>query len=178
MKKKTEKSAVTIRRATVADAADITAIYSGAAAIAGTFQLPYPSVSMWEKRLAEPAPGSWLLVAEVEGHVVGTVGLYGNPDVIRRRHAAEIGIGVHDDWHGSGIGTLLMGAIIDFADNWLNLLRLELHVYADNEGARRLYERFGFHEEGRLRAYGFRDGEYSDAIAMARVREEWLPAMK
>lgn len=169
---------ITIRRATAADAADVTAIYQGPAAFAGTFQLPYPAESMWAERLSNPAPGTWLLAAEVDGRVVGMVGLHGHPSVVRRSHAAEIGIGVHDDWQGRGVGTALMRAIVDLADNWLNVLRLELSVYADNEAGRKLYERFGFVEEGRYRAYAYRDGEFVDAIAMARVREERLPALK
>ena len=168
----TKASAITIRRATAADAADVTSIYQGPAAMAGTFQLPYPAESTWAERLANPAPGTWLLAAEVEGRVVGLAGLHGNPGVARRNHAASIGIGVHDAWQGRGVGTALMRAIVDLADNWLNVLRLELSVYGDNEAARRLYERFGFVEEGRFRAYAYRNGEFVDAIAMARVREE------
>lgn len=174
----TEPSAITIRRATAADAADVTAIYQGPAAMAGTFQLPYPAESTWAERLASPAPGTWLLAAEVDGRVVGMAGLHGNPGVARRSHAASIGIGVHDAWHGRGIGTALMRALVDLADNWLNLLRLELEVYADNEAGLKLYERFGFVEEGRHRAYAYRNGEFVDAIAMARVREERLPALR
>lgn len=171
----TDASTITIRRATAADAADVTEIYRGPMAIAGTFQLPYPSESTWVERLSNPAPGTWLLVAQVERRVVGMVGLHGNPEVERRRHAASIGIGVHDDWNGRGVGTALMHALVDLADNWLNLLRLELEVFADNEGARRLYERFGFEEEGRRRAFAYRNGEFVDAIAMARVRAERRP---
>ena len=64
----------------------------------------------------------------------------------------------------------MMHAGIDLADKWLNLTRLELEVYADNEAAIRLYERFGFEHEGVLRRHAFRNGEYVDAIMMARLR--------
>ena len=33
-----------------------------------------------------------------------------------------------------------------------------------------LYERIGFEREGMMRAYAWRDGEYVDSIAMARLR--------
>ena len=88
----------------------------------------------------------------------------------RRRHVGAIGMGVHDEWQGKGIGTALMRAGLDLADNWLNLTRLELEVYTDNEPAIRLYERFGFEREGRLRQHAFRDGRYVDSYMMARLR--------
>jgi putative acetyltransferase len=67
------------------------------------------------------------------------------------------------------VGTALVKAAVDLADNWLHLLRLELTVWADNAVARRLYERHGFVLEGTHRAYAFRHGRYVDAHAMARL---------
>ncbi len=77
---------------------------------------------------------------------------------------------MHDAYAGRGVGTALMAAMIDLADRWLNLKRLQLQVWVDNAPAIALYEKFGFEREGVLRAEGFRDGAYVDALAMARVR--------
>lgn len=86
---------------------------------------------------------------------------------------------VREDWQGRGVGTALMRAAIDLAERWLQLRRLELTVYPDNEPAIRLYRKFGFVEEGRMRGYAFRDGgyafrdgAYADAILMARLRPD------
>ena len=56
------------------------------------------------------------------------------------------------------------------ADNWLNLRRLELAVYVDNEPGIRLYRKFGFEIEGTRRGDAFRDGKFVDSFAMARWR--------
>ena len=37
-----------------------------------------------------------------------------------------------------------MDAMIDFAENWLNIQPIKLQVYADNEPDISLYEKFGF----------------------------------
>jgi putative acetyltransferase len=138
--------------------------------IAGTFQLPYPSRELWRQRLADTSDGTYKLVAVVGDLVVGMLGLHTFPNNPRRKHAGTFGISVHDDWQGKGIGTELLRAALDMADNWLNLTRMELEVYADNEPAIHLYERFGFEREGRLRQHAFRDGQYVDSIVMARLR--------
>jgi len=77
---------------------------------------------------------------------------------------------VRDDWQGKGAGTALMKAALDQADNWLNLERLELDVYCDNEAGVRLYRKFGFEIEGTLRRFAFRGGVYVDSFVMARLR--------
>jgi putative acetyltransferase len=78
---------------------------------------------------------------------------------------------VRDDWQGKGVGSALVRAELDLADNWLGLRRLELHVHADNARAIALYRRFGFEVEGTHRAYSLRDGVYVDSLSMARLIE-------
>ena len=70
----------------------------------------------------------------------------------------------------SWIGTALMEAAVDLADNWLGLTRIELEVYTDNWAGIALYEKFGFEIEGTHRRFAFRDGEYVDAYSMARLK--------
>ncbi len=41
-----------------------------------------------------------------------------------------------------------MSEILDLADTWLMLVRIELGVFTDNEKAIKLYEKFGFEIEG------------------------------
>ena len=159
-----------IRRAEPDDCSAIQEIYACPKAFAGTLQLPYPSLEGWRRILAEPGDGTYSLVAVVGDRVVGMLSVHTFPNKPRRRHAGTIGMGVHDDWQGKGVGTALMQAAIDMADKWLNLTRLELEVFTDNEPAIRLYERFGFEREGVLRKYAFRDGGYVDAYMMARLR--------
>ena len=65
---------------------------------------------------------------------------------------------------------------LELADGWLNLTRVELNVWPDNEPALRLYRRFGFEVEGTLRQYALRDGRLVDAVLMSRLRPAPLPA--
>jgi putative acetyltransferase len=161
---------INVRSAEVSDAEALQRVYAAPRAMWGTLQLPYASVESRRKRLGDMQPGRHLLVAEVDGDVVGSIGLFTQHDRPRRAHVGEIGMGVRDDWQGKGIGTALMAAVVDMADNWLQIKRLELTVYVDNPPAIALYKKFGFEHEGVLRMYAFRDGQYVDAYAMGRIR--------
>jgi len=59
---------------------------------------------------------------------------------------------------------------LDIADNWMNLHRVELTVYADNAAAIGLYRKFGFEDEDLFRDYAVRDGQWVDTLSMARLR--------
>jgi len=146
-------------------------MFTASTVYSGTLQLPYPSREYWRKRLSENTESVYHLVGIIEDRIVGMVSV-AIPNRPRRKHAGAIGISVHGDWQGKGIGKELMRALVDLADNWLNLTRLELEVYADNEAAIRLYERFGFEVEGRLRQHAFRDGQFVDSIVMGRLRPQ------
>jgi putative acetyltransferase len=161
-----------IRRAQPNDYEAVSRIFEGEKAFSGTLQLPFPSADVWHKRLAEPPEGSFNLLACVENEVVGQLGLHTLPNNPRRRHVGQIGMAVRDDWQGKGAGSALMQAAIVLADKWLNLSRLELEVYTDNEAAIRLYKKFDFNIEGTLVRFAYRDGQFVDAYTMARLRDD------
>lgn len=162
---------LTIRRVEPSDYEALYQIFTGPRVVWGTLQLPFPSAEVWRKRLSEPPEGLYGLVACTEkNEVVGHLGLHTFPNHPRRRHAGQIGMAVRDDWQGKGVGTALLQAAIDLADNWLNLTRLELEVFVDNEPAIRLYKKFGFTIEGTLARFAYRDGQYVDTYTMARLR--------
>ncbi|SHI07565.1 GNAT family N-acetyltransferase [Clostridium grantii] len=86
-----------------------------------------------------------VMVAEIEEKVikkvVGIVGL----NVIKQpgsRHCGYLVISVDKNFQGLGIGKALMEKIIDIADNWLMLIRIELGVFTDNIAAINLYKYF------------------------------------
>jgi L-phenylalanine/L-methionine N-acetyltransferase len=103
-----------------------------------------------------------------EDIIIGTVGLTVNANP-RTRHSGSIGIMIHKDYQNMGVGTALMQAIIDIADNWLMLIRVELGVFEDNERAIHLYEKFGFEKEGLKRLAAIRQGKYENEYLMARI---------
>lgn len=133
-------------------------------------------ISRSEDYIENLSENDHMLVAEAEENgakkVVGTVGLHINKNP-RLRHSASIGIMVHAAYQGQGIGRALLSKILDLADNWLMLVRLELSVFVDNERAVKLYQSMGFVTEGIMKYTAIRNGEYADEYLMARynIRE-------
>jgi len=80
-----------IRHAEPSDFEAVRVIYAGPEAIAGTLQVPFPSLETWRKRLSEPEPDARTLVAVADGTAVGHLGLHPayRP---RRSHAASLGM--------------------------------------------------------------------------------------
>jgi len=157
-----------IRHSRESDIEQIRLIYAEPSNYAATLQLPFPSPDVWEKKLGALSEGTFSLVACRGDEVLGQLGLsiYSS---LRRRHAANIGMGVKSTARRKGVGSALVRAAIELAEKWSAVRRIELEVYTDNKAAIGLYKKLGFVIEGTLRQYAFRDGEFVDVYLMARV---------
>ncbi|KJH68500.1 GNAT family N-acetyltransferase [Chromobacterium violaceum] len=158
-----------IRSVEPSDAAALHRIKTSPGVYPDTLQLPHQPLAVTEKQLNErPANLHQLVACAGGGEVVGSAGIIVN-EGMRVRHSAELFLVVRDDWQGKGAGGALMRAIIDLADNWLGLIRIELKVIHDNARAIALYEKFGFEYEGRLRQEQLRAGKLEDVLVMGRL---------
>ena len=114
-----------------------------------------------------------VFVAELEqegrNRLIGMAGLHIQNN-LRERHCATMGMMVAAAHQGCGVGRLLMAQLLDLADNYLMLVRLELTVYPENTRAIALYASVGFAQEGVKRASVVRNGAYEDVLLMSRVR--------
>ncbi|WP_207401071.1 ribosomal protein S18-alanine N-acetyltransferase [Actinomadura roseirufa] len=114
-----------------------------------------------EELAGQPHTRHYVVAEEPGGVIVGYAGLAaagGQADVQT--------IGVRADRRGSGIGAALLTELVDEAVRRASEA-VFLEVRADNDGARRLYERFGFGKVGIRRRY-YQPADV-DAIVMRRV---------
>lgn len=128
-----------------------------------------------EKFINSLTENDHFLVAELHENlakkVVGVIALRVSPNP-RERHCGQIVVFVHKNYQGKGIGKKLLGEIVDIADNWLMLARLELEVFVDNEKAVNLYKAYGFLVEGVKKYAYIRSGRYDDVFVMARYNRK------
>ncbi len=163
---------IEIRHSEPEDYEALCEIHTQPKVVRGTLQVPFTPKADWKKRVESRPEGFSSLVASVDGRIVGCLAMWIPGKSPRRRHAVELGMSVHDDWQGKGVGTALMEAALELADKWLDVARIELTVFTDNEAAIRLYRNCGFEIEGTHRMYAYRDGGYVDAHFMARIRDD------
>lgn len=165
-----ENDRISIRHSDDADIRAIQQIYAQPSCYAGTLQHPFPSLAKWQKRLSDLPEHCVSLVAIIDDEVVGQIGMEVCTNA-RRKHVANLGMAVSEEYQGIGVGSALLQAGIDLAHNWLAVRRIELEVYTDNHAAIALYKRHGFVIEGEARDYAYRNGEYVDAFIMANLKE-------
>lgn len=148
------------------DIPDLAEIYSYRAVTEYTSQVPFLSSNAIESFFQNPS--DYILVAELDHQVIGHVSLIMS-NKPREKHAASLAIAVHPNSHGKGVGRKLLAEAINQADNWLNLLRIELEVYTDNEAGLALYKKFGFKAEGQKQSCSFKNGQFVDLLILARL---------
>lgn len=137
-----------------------------------TLAIPFSDPGRFKERAINPSSTDHRLVAEAifrddMRKIVGMLGLHRGR--LSQASSAGMGIQVGTDYQGMGVGTALMVAMCDLADNWLNLHRVELEVFTDNERGIALYKKFSFEIEVTLRRFALRDGGYTDAYRMGRI---------
>jgi RimJ/RimL family protein N-acetyltransferase len=136
---------------------------------------PYVPLSLakeeqwYEEMLQDPRVRNFAV--EFEGRHVGGAG-FGSID--GRNASAEVGlfIGLPELWDQS-LGRDVLQTLLRFGFEQMNLHRIYLRVFAENERAVHLYENVGFQHEGRWRQAEFRYGCYHDMLWMSILREEW-----
>jgi RimJ/RimL family protein N-acetyltransferase len=163
-----------IRRAAPTDApaviAGINALCVEGEAFYTTQFVPSPR---WEAVLYRPeaVPDHLLAVAEWEGRFAGAGRLFPGAENTLFRHVAELGMFVLKAYRRRGIGHELLAWILGWAAE-SGLEKITLSVFATNQLAIQLYQRFGFVEEGRRRRQIKVGEQYLDELLMARFLNE------
>jgi ribosomal protein S18 acetylase RimI-like enzyme len=157
----------TLRRATRDDERRLAALDRA------TWSPAVAPVPLWSDDVdffARDAPED-VLVAELDGTVVGYVKLRRPTALSAHRHVLQVGgLAVDPAVQRRGVGRALVVAAIEEARR-RGARRLTLHVLATNHGARALYAHCGFAVEGVRRGEFLLEGEYVDDVLMTVALE-------
>lgn len=77
-------------------------------------------------------------------------------------------------FHGKGYAAEAMRLLYDYAFTKLNLIKISLEVIESNTNAIKLYEKFGFELEGRLKKQYFWNDTYLDVFIYSLFKEKFM----
>jgi L-amino acid N-acyltransferase len=168
---------VLIRAACDADGAEITSLLD---ALLATTTIEWTITPRTEDDVLK-----WLrahevvLVAEDQGEVVGVAAFGWFRDVVKwpgYRFTVENTIHVRQDRWGSGVGEVLMRALIDKAQE-AGLHTMIAAIDSANEASIRFHERLGFTEVARMPEVGTKFGRWLDLVLLQiRLDQRAAPA--
>ena len=124
--------------------------------------------SEWEALLAQSIDlqGRQILLVAVAGEsVIGHARLFPPWFGSKGRHVADLGIAILRPWRDIGIGTAMLGYLLEWAIR-LDYLKASVEVIATNQRAINLFRKFGFVEEGRRLNHIRINDTYIDEILM------------
>ena len=105
-------------------------------------------------------------IAEIDGKIIA------NGEVTRgrykdTRHHGHMGLTMISGYRGHGIGRMIIETLVRESRR-AGLRTLEVEFLAENDAARRAYQKGGFKQAGIIPHKIFRDGKYFDGLIMAR----------
>lgn len=112
----------------------------------------------------------YMILDKATGQSVGSVYFR---DIDQKNESAEYGIFIGEaSARGRGFGSETARLFTDFGLDVLKIHRISLRLLGSNKIARRSYERAGFEMEGIFTDMVKLDGEFTDIVFMAKIREE------
>jgi L-amino acid N-acyltransferase YncA len=155
-----------VRVATLADAAQIAAIYNqGIEDRVGTFETELRTEAMVQAWFDGRHP---IVVVEEEGELLA----FASTSTYRPRPCyagiAEFSVYVRRDWRGKGAGRLAMQQLLRESET-AGFWKLVSRVFVENEASRGLLRSLGFREVGVYEKHGQLDGIWRDVVIVEYV---------
>lgn len=164
---RTESAAVVIRHAVATDLPAVLAIRNAAIATSTALWIDEGTDLSERERwwLAQTGAGNPVLVAVLDGVVVGFASYGPWRPLSGFRHTVENSVYVLDGQHGRGIGRLLMADLIAHAKS-AEHHSMVAFIESGNLASIRLHERFGFTVDGVVKEAGIKFGRWWDLTIM------------
>ncbi|WP_227521514.1 GNAT family N-acetyltransferase [Bacillus alkalisoli] len=130
------------------------------------FHMTTVDEEIWIKSNIEK--NNFTIVAEKDGEIVGLLNANRGTKV-RVEHLCSFGISIQEKYCNQGIGSKMITRLLEWAKQDEKIEKVYLEVFAENERAIHVYEKFGFKKEGiKEKHIKFEDGSYADEYLMGQ----------
>ncbi|MFQ3274912.1 MAG: ribosomal-protein-alanine N-acetyltransferase [Candidatus Nanohaloarchaea archaeon] len=102
-----------------------------------------------------------------------TIGITSIEEHSKDLQTAEIGLWIETDRHGNGYGSEAARLLTDYALKELNYHKIYARTDERNEASRKIWEKLGFKQEGKLREQSYANGEFKDILIFGILEHEW-----
>lgn len=124
-----------------------------------------------ERKVQEPRTHYDLAVIRKEdSSFMGAAGIYIEQP---QNRSGEIGYVLHRDFWGQGYATEAARMLVDLGFTALSLHRIYAYVFEENKASRRVLEKVGMQQEGRLREDTWKNKRWNNVLAYAILEQEW-----
>jgi RimJ/RimL family protein N-acetyltransferase len=92
---------------------------------------------------------------------------------IQNQYKAEIGYWLGAAYHGQGIMTEAVRAVVSYAFGTMGMGRLYAYTSVENTQSLAMLQKVGFVMEGVMRQHTMRDGRWDDTVIMGIIRDDF-----
>lgn len=110
------------------------------------------------------------MIEDYEGNVVGDINTY-NCSLLNGTFI--FGVSINSRYWKKGYASEAIKIVLQFFFHELRYQKVNSYIYSFNEGSKRLHEKLGFKEEGRLRNMIYTNGLYYDHICYGMTKKEY-----
>lgn len=127
-------------------------------------------VAFMKKIYQEKDSVRWGIELKETGKLIGNAGIHFWKRDIR---CAEVGYHIGQAYQGRGFATEVLGAMVKFGFERMNLNRIQAYINPGNDASGRVLEKRDFKKEGVWRQVELKNGKLIDKIWFSLLREEY-----
>lgn len=128
-------------------------------------------IANYRIRFLEKKEIPWVIIEKESGRVIGQFRLH---KVHTWHRKAEMGAVIREEFQRKGVMSEVVQGLLPFVFETLKLNRLVGDIFAENEGSRKLLEKYRFTKEGVLRHTDFDGERFHDTVVYSMLRSEYL----
>jgi ribosomal-protein-alanine N-acetyltransferase len=168
-----ETPRLTLRRLTVDDAPGVFRLRSDAETmkyiprpLAQTIDDALTHVALIESKIESNEGINWAISLKDDPEFIG---LIGNFRIEPENYRAEIGYMLLPEFHGQGLISEAIDAVVQYGFNEMKLHSIEAVIDPDNFASAKVLEKNRFVKEAHLKENGFYDGRFIDSVIYSRL---------